>query len=327
MKLLFRFILDNISVLICYLISAVVYMVVFSLYYIETEAVVYATIVILFAIAVIFSVRFIRYVLRHKRISRLCDRIGCMIETLPEHPGSIEGKYIETVELMRDMISDAEANYKSSRTEMLDYFTTWVHQIKIPISVMRMELAGQDTNEARELSSELFRIEQYVEMVLCYFRLGDGSKDLVVRETELDPVIRANVRKYAPVFIRKRIRLVYDGTDEKAVTDSKWMDFIIGQLLSNALKYTKQGSVTILVTTGSITVSDTGIGIAPEDLPRIFERGYTGQNGRIENRSTGIGLYLVKKAADRIGAELSVRSTAGQGTSVTVTIPTEKIKE
>lgn len=327
MKLLFRYIYDRISQVILFAVSCIIFMVVFMLYDIKTEAIIYASAVSALVMLIFFTVRFSIYAARYHKAKLISDELGCIIEDLPEPHDLVESKYLEAISLLRDKISKTELSAQNSKTEMLDYFTTWVHQIKIPISVMRMELVEQDTDEYRELSAELFRIEQYVEMVLCYFRLEDGGKDLVVKETELDPVIRANVRKYAPIFIRKRIMLIFEGTDQKAVTDSKWLDFILGQLLSNSLKYTKQGSVSIIVGGDSITVSDTGIGISEEDLPRIFERGYTGINGRTENRSTGIGLYLVKKAADRIGAVLSVKSKIGKGTDVCISFPAEKIKE
>lgn len=327
MKIFLRYLYDNIVPIIVFIITVTVFMFVFTLYNIGTEAVLYASAVSGLVMLTALLVRFFIYAARYRYLRRLLDDLGCKAEPLPEPHGAIEARYNEVIELLREKLTDSESSAARSRTEMLDYFTTWVHQIKIPISVMRMELEAQDTDEYRELSGELFRIEQYVEMVLCYFRLDDGGRDLVISETELDPVIRANVRKYASVFIRSRIRLIYEGTDCKAFTDSKWLSHIIGQLLSNAVKYTRQGSVTVTAENGSITVTDTGIGIAPDDLPRIFERGYTGHNGRTENRSTGIGLYLAKKAADRIGAKLSVTSEVGKGTSVTVAMPTERISE
>lgn len=206
---------------------------------------------------------------------------------------------------------------QSSRAESIDYYTTWVHQIKTPIAAMRMILQGEDTKESRELLAELFRIEQYVEMVLCYFRARRIVDDFVFQSYSLDAIIRQAVHKYAPQFVRKRIRLEYAGTDATALTDEKWLLFILEQLLSNAIKYTKQGTVRISVDQNKLlTVSDTGIGIAPEDLPRIFDKGFTGYNGRADKKSTGLGLFLCKQAAGKLSIPIRIRSKVGEGTTV-----------
>ena len=200
-----------------------------------------------------------------------------------------------------------------------DYYATWVHQIKAPIAVMKVLLQQEDTLENRELSAELFRVEQYADMALSYVRLGEGASDLLIQEYALDDIVRKAVRKFAGQFIRRRIRLVYEGTDVRVITDEKWLGFIIEQLLSNAVKYTSEGSVTISVDDRKrLSVTDTGIGISPEDMPRIFEKGYTGYNGRLDKKSTGIGLYLCRMAADKLGHKLAAQSEPGKGSRFTV---------
>ena len=176
----------------------------------------------------------------------------------------------------------------------------------------------------REISDQLFKIEQYVEMVLCYLRL-DGGSDYVVKPCSLDEIIRQAVRKYAPQFIGAKNRLIYEGTDITVVTDEKWLCFIVEQILSNALKYTENGEIRIEANKeglpeghAALVISDTGIGIAPEDLPRIFEKGYTGYNGRAYKKSTGIGLYLCRRIADKIGCSISAESVCGQGTAIRI---------
>ena len=144
-------------------------------------------------------------------------------------------------------------------------------------------------------------------MALSSIRLGEGAADLVIRECDLDEIIRKTVRKYAGQFIRRKIRLVYDGTDMKALTDEKWLSFILEQLLSNAVKYTPEGGTVTIAADRyrRISVTDT--------LPRIFEKGYTGYNGRMDKKSTGIGLYLCRQAADRLGHRLTAASEPGRG--------------
>ena len=185
---------------------------------------------------------------------------------------------------------------------------------KNTIAVIRMTVSDDDTPEHRAVLGELFRIEQYVDMVLQYARLDSEANDLVIAEYALDPILRASVRKFAPQFVAKRLALNYDGTDLTVITDKKWLSVIIDQLLSNAIKYTPSGAVGITVEPpGLLCISDTGIGIAPQDLPRIFERGYTGENGRLEKRSSGLGLYLCRRAADMLSVPLRAESTPGEG--------------
>ena len=171
--------------------------------------------------------------------------------------------------------------------------------------------------EKKELQSELFKIEQYVEMVLCYLRLDENASDYVIRYCDLDSILRQAVRKYAPQFIRNKCRLTYEPVNCRVLTDEKWLLFIIEQVISNALKYTREGQVEIFVKPQqTLVIKDNGIGIAPEDLPRIFERGYTGYNGRADKKSTGIGLYLCRRIAERLGHRITAVSEAGKGTEI-----------
>ena len=321
MKLFLKYLRQYFGTVLFFAASTGIFAYVFSLYDLEAEAVLYAAGLCAALAGIIITVKFLIFRAHYQERERLTGNITVLSEPLPEPKSPEQAQWIEMLEQLRTYLRMHETAAKKERTEMLDYFTIWVHQIKIPISVMHMTLSSADTDESRALSGELFRIEQYVEMVLCYFRLEDSAADLVSERVLLNEVIRAGVRKYAPLFIGKRIRIDYAGTDMTAVTDSKWMQFVIEQLLSNAVKYTETGCVTITAADGTVTVSDTGIGIAPEDIPRIFERGYTGYNGRAAEKSTGLGLYLVKKACDRMGIAIHVESSVGKGTAVSLTFP------
>ncbi len=199
----------------------------------------------------------------------------------------------------------------------MDYYGMWVHQIKTPIASMRLHLDGEDSGRSRRLRSELLRIEQYVEMVLTYFRIGSDSSDYVFRTVSLGKVLRESVRKFRGDFIMKKLRLEYAASDITVISDEKWLSFVVEQILSNALKYTNEGAVTIsLEKPGTLCISDTGIGIAPEDLPRIFEKGYTGGNGHENKSSSGLGLYLCRQICDRMGIAISIESEVESGTTV-----------
>ena len=225
--------------------------------------------------------------------------------------------------LLADEINRLQTDFSLKKQADNDYYTAWVHQIKTPIATMKL-LLSQNAEENKELSAELFRIEQYVEMVLSYIRLRSDSNDLVIKEYSLDELIRETIRKFAPQFIAKKLKLNYKPTNKTAVTDKKWLMFIFEQLIFNAIKYTPEGEITISVEGNTVKISDTGIGIAPEDIPRIFEKGYTGANGRLGQKSSGLGLFLSKKAASLISADISVQSIPGSGTEFSVILPGEK---
>jgi len=203
--------------------------------------------------------------------------------------------------------------------EMIDYYTLWAHQIKTPIASMRLTLQNEDSPLARKLMAELFHIEQYVEMVLVFLRLDSKTTDYLFREYSLDEIIRQAVKKFAGEFIGRKLKLEYEPVDVKVVTDEKWLSFVIEQVLSNALKYTPSGKITISMEKDRVLcIRDTGMGIAPEDLPRIFEKGYTGYLGRQDKRASGIGLYLCKRICRNLGHGILAESVPGQGTAIRI---------
>ena len=203
----------------------------------------------------------------------------------------------------------------------------WVHQIKTPIASMRLSLQQEDTPQARRLLQELSRAEQYVEMVMVYLRLTGGS-DLVLREYELDAIVRRAVRRFAGEFIGRKLKLCYEPLNVSCVTDEKWLLFVIEQVLSNALKYTRAGSITIeLEAPKTLVIRDTGIGVAPEDLPRIFEKGYTGYNGRGDQKASGLGLYLCRTICKRLGHTITASSVPDHGTAIRITLEQRQVRE
>lgn len=301
--------------IICILIFAAV----FALYGIDMRVIWYP-LLLCAVVTVIFLLRgIVRDREKHRELEMLREAQDVDREMLPKPENWTEEEYQELVCAVQEKLRSERETQEEARKDMEDYYAMWVHQIKAPIAVMNVLLQQADTAENRELRAELFRVEQYADMALSYVRLGEGTSDLVIQEYVLDEIIRKAVRKYAGQFIRKKIRLIYEGTDIRVLTDEKWLTFIIEQLLSNAIKYTSEGSVTITVDSGKkMTVTDTGIGIAPEDLPRIFEKGYTGYNGRMDKKSTGIGLYLCRMAAERLGHKLTAVSEPGGGSSFAV---------
>ncbi|MDU5109706.1 MAG: sensor histidine kinase [Clostridium sp.] len=322
-KSLYKYILGNISIIILFFAFVGIFMGIFSLYNLEIEAVIYASILCIVLALIYFIFKFLNYYKKHIELIRIEKNISLIANELPPPRRGIEEDYHNMIFSLIDINNKNLTELVKQRKESIDYYTTWVHQIKVPISVMKLILQGEDTNENKELLSELFKIEEYVEMVLCYFRLDSSSSDFVFKEYELDDIIKKSIRKYASQFIRKKISLNYKGTNKIILTDEKWLSFIIEQILSNAIKYTDKGVITISVDKDKIlSISDTGIGIAEEDIHRIFEKGFTGYNGRADKKSTGLGLYLCKRAANKISHKIYVESEVGKGSTFFIDLKT-----
>ena len=238
----------------------------------------------------------------------------------PSH-NLVEQDYQALIHAIADNHTQVTADYAARSQELTDYYTLWAHQIKTPIAAMRLTLQGEDTPAARRLMTELGRVEQYVDMALTYLRLEEGGSDYVIRTCAVDDVVRAAVRRFAGEFIDRRIALDYTPVEWETVTDGKWLTFVVEQLLSNALKYTGQdGTVRIYREGDDLCIRDSGMGIAPEDLPRVFDMGYTGQNGRLDRRSSGIGLYLCRRICRNLRHEIRIESVPGVGTTVRLTL-------
>ncbi len=289
-------------VLLWSLLCAGIFFLIFVLEEINLKAAVYPTVLCL-AFGLLFLLcGYLRYKKTGQKLEHLLQGEGPYEDSLPVAQDGIELGYQELIRKEEQQQRKEHARWEKSGQDMEDYYATWVHQIKAPIAVMNVLLQQEDTETNQNLKAELFRVEQYVEMALGYVRLDSGTKDLVIAWYPLDEIVRKSIRKYAGQFIRRRIRLIYEGTDQIV-----------------AVKYTLKGTVTITVSEEKkLTVTDTGMGIAPEDLPRIFEKGYTGYNGRMERKSTGIGLYLSQMAAKKLGHQITVESKLGEGSSFTI---------
>lgn len=238
----------------------------------------------------------------------------------------IENELLEIIERLKNGGMRLNDSMNMKYSDMVDYYTMWVHQIKTPIASMHLILQKEDSEDSRRLRAELFRVEQYVQMVLCFLRLDSDFTDYVIKEYRVDDIIRPAVRRLASQFIMKKLALEYEHTDEVALTDEKWLGFVVEQVLSNAVKYTSEGSISIKCDGDRLVISDNGIGIAAEDLPRIFDKGYTGFNGRADRKASGIGLYLCRRICDNLGHSIKVESAAGHGTTIIIGLERDKLE-
>ena len=300
------------------LLGAGVSVLVFWLYGLPGEGLVYTLVLWAAGFSVLGGVDFFRFRRCHRDLKKLHKEILVTAENLPRPGCLIEEDYQSLLRLLESTLRDRQAQADQAMADQLAYYTLWVHQIKTPIAAMDLLLQQGERGPAAQ--AELFKISQYVDMALQYVRLDGTTRDLHLSQVSLDQVIRQVVRKYAKLFILKKIRLDFRETGLTVLSDEKWLAFLLEQLLSNALKYTPEGGqVAIFGEPGEILViADTGIGIAPEDLPRVFERGFTGQNGRLDKKATGIGLYLCRRVTELLGHTLSITSAPGKGTQVRV---------
>lgn len=290
---------------------------------------------ILFLITVL--VGFFRYSSKVKALSNALKRPVEEQAQLPEATDDVEILYHRLLENKSIARSESESSAAVRQSRMRDYYSMWVHQIKTPISAMKLLLEAEreelgqlicDDEQSQYLLSdnmdsfedELFRIEEYVGMALQYQRVSSTENDFVLEKVSVDGVIRDTIKKYAKIMIRRHIGINYSGTGQEVYTDGKWLAFMLEQILSNAIKYTPQGGVTIETAEEKdrffVTIKDTGIGIKAEDLPRVFEKGYTGYNGHADKKATGIGLYLCRQMADKLGHTIRMESEIGKGTKV-----------
>lgn len=300
---------------------------------------VYAAVLDAILLLITVLVGFFRYSNKVKALSNALKRPVEEQAQLPEATDDAEILYHRLLENQSIARSESESSAAVRQSRMRDYYSMWVHQIKTPISAMKLLLEAEREELGQlmcdeepqatltELSDnldsfedELFRIEEYVSMALQYQRVSSTENDFVLEKISLDGVIRDTIKKYAKIMIRRHIGINYSGTKKQVYTDEKWLAFILEQILSNAIKYTPQGFVTIETAEEKdrffITIKDTGIGIKAEDLPRVFEKGYTGYNGHADKKATGIGLYLCRQMADKLGHTIRMESEIGKGTKV-----------
>lgn len=298
---------------------------------------VYAAVLDAILLLITVLVGFFRYSSKVKALSNALNRPVEEQAQLPEATDDVEMLYHRLLENQSIARNESESSAAIRQSQMRDYYSMWVHQIKTPISAMKLlleverEELGQlmcDDEQSQYLLSdnmdsfedELFRIEEYVSMALQYQRVSSTENDFVLEKVSVDGVIRDTIKKYAKIMIRRHIGINYSGTGQEVYTDGKWLAFMLEQILSNAIKYTPQGFVTIETAEEKdrffITIKDTGIGIKAEDLPLVFEKGYTGYNGHADKKATGIGLYLCRQMADKLGHTIRMESEIGKGTKV-----------
>lgn len=300
----------------------IIFFIVFYLYSIPFESIIYAFTLIFLISFVLTSIDFIRFYHKVQFLQQSKQHITEEFTRFPKVNHIMEEEYQDIIKKLQVAHHNISLHYENKQIEMIDYYTLWVHQIKTPIAAMRLLLQSETNEMNQELIIQLTKIEQYVEMVLGYLKIENNSSDLVLQHYDLKDIVKQGIRKYANLFIRKNIKLVFNEKDCIVLTDEKWLSFVFEQILFNALKYTSAGSIIITIHNElektSLIIQDTGVGIAQEDIHRVFDKGFTGYNGRLDKKATGLGLYLCKKVLSKLSHQISIRSEIGIGTTVTI---------
>lgn len=317
MNKLFHYFYDKKAFYILSLSFIVIFYVILYLYDALIDAIIYATILCLVLLFVYFCIDFILYVRRLHNLKANQQLKDYYTLDLPSSSSLIEKEYQLLLYQINDLLKETKELEENNHQEMLEYFTMWVHQIKTPIFALRLLIDSKNASP-HDMLLQVLKIEQYVDMALHYMKLGQISSDLHIQYYSLHDILQDVLKKQATFFIHKKLTLQLDDIDLKVLTDEKWLSFVLEQILSNALKYTKTGGIHIYVKDEVLYIEDTGIGIKAEDLPRIFEKGFTGYNGRVDKKASGLGLYLCARILKYLGHPISMESSQGKGTTVKI---------
>lgn len=312
-----------------------VFSAVFYLYGIRTDAVRYAFLLSFIWLLAYYLAEFIRYVKHHNQLLETEQKMRFGLDCLPVPTTMMEEDYQRMLLALYEEKVNMESHSRISGQEMADYYSMWAHQIKMPLAAMRILLQTYDEEHPktpsyfRDMKMELFKVEQYVAMALSYLRIDSISSDMVIQWYSLEGLVKQAVRKYSEMFILQKVGLQIELENEMILTDEKWLVFVLEQVISNALKYTKRGNVSIYTesvkSNQCLVIEDTGIGIQSEDLPRVFEKGFTGYNGRRDKKATGIGLYLCQSVIDKLGHKMWIESEVGIGTKVYLSLERKEL--
>lgn len=253
-----------------------------------------------------------------------------LITEIIENPNFIDGKILKNIleQINKSMLENVNT-YKYLTEDYKEYIELWIHEIKLPIAASKMVIENNKNTVTKSIDEELDKIENYTEQALFYARSSTVEKDYYIRKSYLKDIVNESIKKNKSVLIQGKITMNIHDLNIEVHTDSKWIVFILNQIIQNSVKYKKQEGTTeieLYAKQGKdnviLHIKDNGIGIKRSEISRIFEKGFTGTNGRLQNKkSTGIGLYLCKKLCDKLGIAIEVESDENKGTEIKLVFP------
>lgn len=286
------------------------------LYRIPIEVILYPFILTIVFVLIVLLFDYIKYKEKVNKIIQICNDISSCYSVKINDKNIFDEYYLDIInELLKENRKQV-SQFQKKVSDVNDYFSIWVHQIKTPIASMKLKIDNEQM-DLLQLASDLNRIDHYVDLVLSFLKFDEEKIDLYFRKTDVDRIMRESLKKFSNDFIIKKIRLDYKLSKREVLTDEKWLSFVFDQLLSNALKYTDKGTISIYYDEDScLCIKDSGIGIALADMERLFEKGFTGYNGRQYKKASGIGLYMCKRMCDKLNTAISIESVVNEYTLV-----------
>lgn len=325
MDIIKSYIKKNLKIYLLFIVFIFIFVLIFYLYNLPFESLFYGGLLCFLVSLIASIIDYNNYRKSYIDLKYLETNILSSMEDLPKSLDIRVEYYQKIIERLHNEVERLKIEDNKKMEDLADYYSMWIHQIKTPIAAINFLLDNEEI-DVKAFRQELFKIERYVEMVLTYIRLGSETSDYVITSINLDEVVRENIKRYATLFINKKIKLNYVSHETYVISDKKWLGFAFEQLLSNAIKYTKSGGeISINISESKLIIEDNGIGIYEEDLPRIFEQSFTGLNGRYEKKSSGLGLYLCKKTLDKLQHKIEITSEVNKGTKVKVSFPKKDI--
>ena len=231
----------------------------------------------------------------------------------------------ETIDNLENELTEVKNQQVEYRNDVESYFLTWVHQIKTPITASQLLFERNEENLLNRVRQEIVQIDNYTSLALSYLKLLNEESDMTISEVEINELIRPLIMKYRIQFIEQHTRIHYEKCEDKVLTDAQWASIMIEQILNNALKYARGKDIWIEFDASeqSLIIKDNGVGISKADIPKIFDKGYSGYNGRLNEESSGIGLFIVKHISNHLNHEVDVDSKLNEGTTFKIHFPRE----
>lgn len=325
-----EFIKDKMIIIVCNMILFIILASIMVVVNTDIIVIVFMFCLWFFPMGSYMALEFIKYKNYYNQIEAMLEKLNkkYLVPEMMKEANFVEGEKLNNIlkEISRDMHENVKY-YKDMQEEYREYIEAWVHEIKTPIASAKLVIENNKNEVTDKIDLQLDRIERFVEQVLYYSRSNNVGKDYIIKQIDLNNIVRNVIKRNYRDFIHKKIKLDIQDTSEVVYSDGKWTEFILNQIIVNSIKYSRDKEPMINIysikETNSVMliIEDNGVGINHKDINRVFEKGFTGDNGRKFSKSTGMGLYLCEKLCIKLGLKISIDSDVQKGTKVTLVFP------
>ena len=320
-----------------YILALAIYIIIISTY-LRAISLTYSTIFIVIFITLTFFV--LAFLISYYKTSKYLKNIETIMDKLPEKyliteiwqkpRGAEKLSYYKILKRANKSMLENVTDIKEKQKDYKEYIESWVHEIKIPITSAKLLCENNKTVITNKIDEDIEEVNNYVEQALFYARMDQVSNDFMIREISLNEVIKNVLARNKKIMIQNNMKVELKDVNIKCYTDEKWLEFILNQIITNSIKYRNDNNAVVKITGIQnkeniiLKIKDNGIGIKKSEIDRIFDKGFTGTNGRNQTKSTGIGLYLCKRLCEGIGMEIDANSKENEYTEIVIIIPREK---